>query len=428
MILEKPPLFENRKEFLLVSGMLLAIICFRLFLLYGDYREFISKPFYYTNATVLMEYSKEGSGKSYQVLKLRDREGRTFYTTSHSRKRFAGKMVRVKMFPDDSISFMDYLGTFYVKTVLKQREERLLAEKERLLKEIASQHKNNDITAFYQAIFLATPLPKNLREKISGLGISHLVALSGFHLTILWGLVYGLLSLLYRPLQQRWFPYRFMLMDLGMVTLGVLGAYLWFVDFPPSLLRSYAMLTMAWLMLLLGLELLSFEFLTFVVLLLLALFPDLIASLGFWFSVTGVFYIYLLIYWGQKSGTFWSNKWAITLFSIPVGIFILMLPVVHSVFGMTSPWQLLSPLLSLLFALFYPLVIGLHLLGLGDLFDSALLWLFSLPSEYQEHLLPAWAVGVYLLFSVGAIWSRTLFALTLGSAFLYLSYLFLFVQ
>jgi len=428
MILEKPPLFGSRKEFLIIAGVLLAVIFFRLFLLYNDYREFISKPFYYTDATVLLQYSKSRNGKSYNVLKLQDREGRKFYTTSPSRKNFAGKTVRVKMFPSSSISFIDYLGTFYVKTVVRERGEAPKGQKEWVLDQIASQHSDPGMTAFYQAIFLAAPVPKKLREKISGLGVSHLVALSGFHLTILWGLVYGLMALLYKPLQQRWFPYRFMLLDLGVVTLGILGFYLWFVGFPPSLLRSYVMLAIAWLMLLLGLELLSFEFLAFVVLLLLALFPQLLASLGFWFSVIGVFYIYLVIYWSQKGSSFWASKWTITLFSIPVGIFILMLPVVHGIFGTTSLWQLLTPVLSLLFTPFYPLAIGLHLIGYGGLLDGALLWLFSLPSKYHGHLLPFWVVGIYLLLSVGAIWSRILLVLTFGSALLYFSYLFLFVQ
>ena len=49
--------------------------------------------------------------------------------------------------------------------------------------------------------FFATPLAKEVREKISLFGVSHLVALSGFHLGILWALVYGGLLLLYRPLQ-----------------------------------------------------------------------------------------------------------------------------------------------------------------------------------------------------------------------------------
>ena len=427
MTLEKPPLFESRKEFGIVMALLLGILLVRLTFLYFEYREFVSKPFYYTNATVLLQYSKKKKSKSYVVLKLQNAEGKKFYTTAHLFRDLTGKMVRVKMFPDERISFADYLGTFYIKTILKVVGDTPDTKKRELLTAIAAQHKSPDMIVFYQAIFLATPVSKTLREAISGLGVSHLVALSGFHLTILWGLIYGLLSLLYRPAQQRWFPYRFMLLDLGVVTLGVLGFYLWFVDFPPSLVRSYAMLSIAWMMLLLGMELISFEFLGFVVMLLLALFPELVASLGFWFSVVGVYYIYLVLYWSQESGAWLHNKWVISLISIPVGIYLLMLPVVHGVFGMTSGWQLLSPLLSLLFTIFYPLVIGLHMIGMGGALDSGLLRLFALPSEYQEHILPLWVLAGYGLLSIGAMWSRILFWMTLGSSLLYLGYLLLFV-
>jgi competence protein ComEC len=187
------------------------------------------------------------------------------------------------------------------------------------------------------------------------------------------------------------------------------------------------MLAIAWVMLLLGIELISFSFLGFVVMLLLALFPKLIVSLGFWFSVIGVFYIYLLIHWSQKSDIWFGNKWFITLISIPVGIFILMLPIVHGVFGATSSWQLLSPILSLLFALFYPLAIGLHLIGWGGLFDSGLQQIFALPSESYESLLPIWVVSGYIVLSLSAIWSKILFWMTLGFAILYLLYLYAFV-
>ncbi len=428
MILENPPLFGNRREFGIVAGILLLVILFRLLLLHDEYREFISKPFYYTKATVLLQYNKSGKGRSYEVLKLQSDDGKSFYTTAHRSGDLTRKIVRVKMFPNEKISFADYLGTFYIKTYLKVVGERMKTGKERILDAIARQHDDPEITAFYQAIFLATPVPKKLREKISGLGVSHLVALSGFHLTILWGLVYGILSLLYKPAQQRWFSYRFMLLDMGLLTLVILGAYLWFVDFPPSLLRSYTMLSIAWMLLLMGIELVSFQFLGFVVMLLLALFPELIVSLGFWFSVAGVFYIYLVLHWSQKSESPMSGKWAVSLLFIPFGIFILMLPIAHSVFGMTCKWQMLSPILSILFVFFYPLSMGLHLIGVGGILDRELLQLFALPSGCYEQILPLWAVGGYILSSIGAIWSRILFAVTAGSALIYLFYLFFFVQ
>ena len=118
------------------------------------------------------------------------------------------------------------------------------------------------------------------------------------------------------------------------------------------------------------------------------------------------------------------KTWIITFILIPFGIFILMLPIVHTVFGVTSGYQLLSPLLSLLFVPFYPLVMLLHLLGMGGLLDNALLWLFELPSQSKEILLPGWVTIIYMLLSLGAIWSKQIFWLVLGLASLYLVYLF----
>lgn len=421
--MDKPKLFLDYQEFLSVVLLLTMILIVRLLILYNDYSEFISKPFYYTQATVLLQYTKYKGKKSYKVLQLKDdSSGRRFYTTTHIKKDLKHTILRVKLYPNDTISFFDYLGVYFVNSKIKIRQKKIASTKERLLEQIELQHQEQELTSFYQAIFLATPLSAQMREKIASLGISHLVALSGFHLTILWGLIYGFLSLIYKPLQQRWFPYRMMLLDMGIVTLLLLGIYLWFVDFPPSLMRSYAMLSIGWIVLLLGIELLSFELLGFVVMLLLASFPNLLVSIGFFFSVMGVFYIYLLIHWNQNLHNIRY------ILSIPIGIFLLMLPLVHGVFAMISTWQLLSPLLSLAFMLFYPLVIFLHLIGHGGLLDMQLLYLFELPTKHYEDTLPLWMVSIYLLLSLLAMKSLRLFQLTTLLAFGYALYIFAYLH
>jgi len=247
--LEKPKLFPEKKTFVWVMLFFLFVILIRLSIEYQAYQNFISKPFYYTHAKVLNAYEKAKGNKRYQVLKLRSEDGFTFYTTNYSKDNFNHKRLRLQIFPNKSISFSDYLGTFYVKSRIKAQELLPLTFKDDLLEKVAKQHKDTSLQSFYNAIFFATPLEKDLREKISMLGVSHLVALSGFHLGILWGLVYGLLLLLYRPLQQRFFPYRHALFDVGIVAMMILGVYLWFVDFPPSLLRSYAMVLVGWIVL-----------------------------------------------------------------------------------------------------------------------------------------------------------------------------------
>jgi len=422
MALEKPKLFPEKKTFIWFSFVLLILIVIRLIFTYFSYQEFISKPFYYTEATVLNAYEKVKKKKRYKVLKLRSDEGYMFYTTTHRKEDFNHKRLRLQLFPNKSIGFEDYLGTFYVKSKIKHQEKIPFTFKDTLLQKVSSQHEDGALKSFYNAIFFATTLDRKLREKISMLGISHLVALSGFHLTILWGLVYGFVLLLYRPLQQKFFPYRHALFDVGLIAMMFLGFYLWFVDFPPSLVRSYAMVLVGWVVLLLGMELLSFAFLATILLVLVVLFPSLFVSLSFQLSATGVFYIFLLLQYTKE-----MKAWMITLLVIPLGIFILMLPVVHGTFGVISPYQLASPLLSILFIPFYPLTMLIHLLGVGDVFDSILLWLFSLPEESKESILPLWLVLSYVGLSIGAIWSKKVFYSVCVLATLYMIYLFVFI-
>jgi len=328
--------------------------------------------------------------------------------------------LRLEIFPDANISFQDYLGTFYVKSRIRKVEELPYGYKDKIYNIISKQHQNSDMQSLYKALFFATPIDSNLREKIALLGVSHLVALSGFHLGILWGLVYGLLMFLYRPLQQRFFPYRYSLLDMGILTMTVLGAYLCFVGSPPSLLRSYAMAFTGWIFILMGIELISFTFLATLASVLVVLFPELLVSLSFWLSISGVFYIFLILQYVKD----YSRQMVAVVF-IPIGIFILMLPVVHTVFGTTSSYQLLSPLLSLLFIPFYPLMMFLHLIGMGGLFDGMLLWLFTLPKEGTESFLYLWQSGLYLILSLVAIWSRRVFYMLLSIALLYAIYLFI---
>ena len=404
MQLEKPKLFPHKKVFVWFVFIFIALIIVRLSFLYMEYREFISKPFYYTNASVIVSYKKMKHGNRYMVLKLKSDDGFTFYTTTHRKENFNNKRLRLQIFPNEDIDFKDYIGTFYVKSKIKHQEKIPFSKKNMLMLYMNMQHKNSSMASLYNAIFFAMPLDAKLRNKIALLGISHLVALSGFHLGILWGLIYGFLILIYRPLQQRFFPYRYALIDVGIIGMALLGFYVWFVGFPPSLLRSYAMVLVGWIILLLGMELLSFSFLTSVFLMLAIIFPYLLVSISFWLSIAGVFYIFLLLQYNKT-----ANKRVVTLLYIPIGIFVLMLPIVHAVFATTSSYQLLSPIMSLLFVPFYPLAIFLHLVGMGSLFDNGLMYLLSLSTQGSEHILPLWIVFIYILLSIWAIWEKKLF-------------------
>ena len=405
-MLEKPKLFVTLKEFWLSMIFLVALLVIRLFFLYGDYEEFKEKPLFYTDVQVLQAYEKWTENNYYTILKLYSPTlDLNFFSRTKIRANDLTSKIRVKLFPHSDMEFLDYLGTSFIFSKVNDIYDEKENPKADIFNFIEQQHNDETISNFYKAIYFATPLTKSLRESVSSLGVSHLIALSGFHLSILSALLFFLIRLVYRPMQQRFFPYRFDLYDIGFIVLLILGFYVWFVGSPPSLLRSYVMLISGWVLLLFGIELVSFSFLATIVLVLLVIFPKLLLSLAFWFSIAGVFYIFLLLQYFSH-----LNKYLMMLL-ISSGLFILMLPIVHTVFPMTSSLQLYSPLLSLGFTFFYPISMLLHLLDMGDLFDSYLQQLFTLHAQMVAFKLEKSYLFIYLILSFLSIYSRWLFYL-----------------
>jgi len=419
MVLSRPNLFKNNVEFIIIVFIFIIIILFRLNILYKEYQEFISKPFYYTDAIVLKQYNKIKNGKSYVVLKLKTTDQYNIYTTSYIKKDITLHKIRIKILINRKITFFSYLNSFYSPVIIKKIYEKVKDKRDYFLTKIQNQHQNSDIIDFYQAIFLVKSINQSFRKSVSLLGVSHLIALSGFHLSILWGIIFTLLSYIYKPLQQRYLPYRYNLIDLGFISLVVLAIYVWFVGYPPSLIRSFVMLLSIWILSILGMNLVSFQFLLTIVLLILSINPLLIASISFWYSIAGVFYIYLILEWSKE-----RSSLVISIIYIPFGIFIMMLPIVHLFFDYTSIWQLLSPILSILFIPFYPLSIFLHLINMGYIFDEVLLSLFALPRTYFESNLSVDFGILYIITNIASIWSRFIFIFNILLAFIYALYLF----
>ncbi|MBD3830571.1 MAG: ComEC/Rec2 family competence protein, partial [Arcobacter sp.] len=222
---------------------------------------------------------------------------------------------------------------------------------------------------------------------------------------------------------SRFFPHRYIAIDLGLISLLFLGAYVWFADFSPSLIRAYAMVLFGWLILIMGLELVSFSFLAFIAAVLLVIYPKFLVSISFWFSVAGVFYIMLTAYHTKN-----INRYLVGFFIMPISMFLLMQPIVHSIFGQTSPYQLLSIPLELAYVVFYPLMMFLHIVGFGGIMDIQLIWLLNFaPSELKESIFPLYLLISYAVLSLASIFHRYLFFILLASAFIYSLYLFIFV-
>ena len=403
-MLEKPKLFLNLKQFWFSMLFLFLLLLVRLSFIYVEYQNFREKPFYFTEVEVLKSYSKIKNKKSYTVLKLYSSElNLNFFTTTWISSTEIHQRLRMKLFPTVEMKFFEYLGISFINSKVNEVFKAEKSSKSEVLKFIDHQHENSMVSNFYNAIFFAQTVEKDLRNEVSKLGVSHLIALSGFHLAILWSLLFFLLRPLYRFFQQRYFPYRFDLLDVGFIVLLFLAWYVWFVDAPASLIRSYTMIFTTWILLILGVELVTLSFLSTIVLLILTVFPNLLVSLAFWFSVVGVFYIFLLLHYFSA-----VHKFLMTLI-VSFGLFFLMLPVVHMVFPLTTPLQLLSPFLSLAFSIFYPMSMGLHILQIGGLFDGWLLHLFMLQSSEVQMVVPALFGTSYLLLSLGAFYSKKLF-------------------
>lgn len=216
-------------------------------------------------------------------------------------------------------------------------------------------------------------------------------------------IIYWLLYYPYFKIQSKYFPYRNKRFDLLIVTTIILFFYLIFTGIVPSLLRSFIMFIFGIYFLRVNIKLLSFTTLLLVVMFIVAFFPKLLFSISLWFSVSGVFYIFLFLQYFKN-----MNKiLAFILFNI--WIYLAINPITHFFFGTTSLAQLYSPLFTIGFTIFYPLELFLHFVGYSHILDDIIkLWLnFEISS--QEIFTPTWVFISYILVSLLSIFSHKWF-------------------
>ena len=422
-ILEKVTLFSTRKDYFLFFILLLTLLSFSLSYEYYKYNELTKFDSQLVDATVLKEYSKtkltkKGKIKSYKILKMQSDEGFVFYTMASKKlQKLQNKRLHVELWAG-KISFKDYIkGFFAFSKILKVYKEPTLKQKLSLL--IDRQHKESNIAALYKALFLAIPLPKTMQTQFSKLGISHLIAISGFHLGVLAAILFFLFKYPYKFLQNRYFPYRSHKRDsFAFISLMLLG-YLLFLNTPPSLLRAYIMLVIGFILYDRGFQIISMQTLLITILLILALFPKLLFSIGFWLSVSGVFYIFLfLIHFKDIS----KIKQFV---SLPFWVYLMMLPFSMAIFGNFSLYHPLSILWTTLFILFYPLAIALHVISLGNLLDTPLEYLLHVNTHALQHTLSKGYLIVEMLLSLLAIFNKKALYILLGyTLFLFIYFVY----
>ena len=389
--MQKLNLINDKKELFYFSLFLILISFVTLFFQYNNYKDFIDNPIYKLQAQVINKYEKD----DFDIYKL---EGTKFsFFTSTPKGLDLKRLDYVDMsILSGKVSFLEYLKGFYVKSfnIFKYQKNSI---KKDLKEKIQSQHVNKNISEIYEAIFLALPTNTDLRDIFAVYSISHLIAISGFHLGVLSFILYFIFYYPYNFFHNRYFPYRNRRFDILCIVLSLLFVYLIFTNLVPSLLRAFIMMVFGIFLLRSNIRLISFETLLLTLLFILVLFPRFLFSLSLWFSVIGVFYIFLFIKYFQN-----LNKVFLFLF-FNIWIFASFNPIVHYFFGVTSWVQLLSPFITILFTIFYPLELFLHLIGYGSLLDSFLVIAINMKFYIFEVITPLWFFITYIVVSLFAV-------------------------
>lgn len=170
------PLFVSKKEFFLTLVVFVCIASISLSIEFYHFKKLTQSSIYTAKATVLNHYTKTNEkGKSYDVFKLRlDDGGVEVYTTLwHQTSIPLKSRVKVKL-KVDKVMFYDYLKGFYAPSTALYEiyEDDPPLDVKPLYRWIDNQHENEKIAELYKTLLFATPISKELRDKVQKWGIS----------------------------------------------------------------------------------------------------------------------------------------------------------------------------------------------------------------------------------------------------------------
>ena len=391
--------FKKYKEFFILFFFCIFVFCFSLFYEYMSFLNFKeSKHRYLEDVLVLQSYEKQNKkGRAYTVLKL-SYDDFSFYTSTYKDNnisRYDKLNLRVI---NTNVSFKDYLSkNFYMPSYDINLSENTYNENF-IISYFLSQHKDEKIKEFYGALFFALPISLELRTDVNYYGIAHLIAISGYHIGLIFSLCFFLLCPLYSFFQKRYFPYRNLKFDLSVLIFSFLLAYAYLIGFVPSYIRSLVMALFAFYLLAKNINLLNYSTLFFAILICISLFPQLLFSVGFFFSIYGVFFIFLYMNHFSK---FFSNFINVILLNLWT-FFAMITPVLYF-FPLVSLQQLLCIPLSVVFFVFYPFVFFFFIVDFGYLLDTLLSYFFSIKFYAKDINVNFYIFISYILLSLLSI-------------------------
>lgn len=385
--MKKLDFVKNRSEFLLYFAILFTIFSINLTFKIYEFYEFKSQNYKFYNGEILLNYEKTNQkNKTYRVLKVKTKDFE-FYTTTHKNNilqnvKFANFGIVTK-----NVKFVDFLKKrFYMPNFkISPKSNFKSTKKQILINFISKQHENAKMKEFYSALYFATPISSDLRNDITLWGIAHIVAISGFHLGIIFAVSFFILMPIYKFIQRRYFPYRSAKFDISIFVIFLMIIYLFVLDFTPSFLRSLFMFIVGFFLLIRNFKIINYQTLFITISLLIAIFPHLLFSIGFYFSTLGVLFIFIYLRHFYHNLSFWQNVVFLNLF-----VWFCMNVPVYYFFPTITLQQLSVILISYIFIIFYPISILLHIFEIGGIFDEYLLDFLNFHLPYFKTQIPFW--------------------------------------
>lgn len=386
----------NKQYFSII--FLLFIFIINLSIEYTKYLDFIDEEIYEVKVEVLNIYEKPTKN----ILRLKSANF-DFFTDSDKNENIKKSDLLNMTIISQNITFLDYLKGFYTKAIYFDKIEKTPKFIDKIIEKINSNHEDEMIKELFQTLFLGTSISKELRDICTNYGISHVVALSGFHLAVLSFTIYWILYFPYSFFHQRYFSYRNKKFDLILISLVLLFYYLILTNIIPSLLRAFVMLVLTIYFLRSNIKIVSYTNLFFTFLIVIALFPKFLFSLGFWFSIIAVFYIFLFIQYFKN-----LNKYFQIIF-FDFWMFLVFNPIVHFYFPQTTYEQFLSIIINILFAIFYVFEIVAHIFGFAIYFDGFIKDFLSYKMNVFSVETPFYFLLIYMIFSLTSVFNKKAF-------------------
>ena len=242
----------------------------------------------------------------------------------------------------------------------------------------------SDSSALYNAMLLGNRgyITEDIQENLRNSGIAHIVAISGLHIAILFGIVLFLLMLL--PIHKSL---------AGLVAVVFIALYIFMIDAPASSVRAGLMLFSIFTASFFGRPSSAFRALLLVATI-MALFNPLVLryDVGFQLSFVAVISILLSLKFAKRR--YLNNSWVEKIKSfliISVSVYLGTLPLIFIHFDNVAEWGILA---NILVVPLLPLILIIGLL-------TSFLGVMGLPAIFSA---PAYSLSYYVL-SIGSIFS-----------------------